>query len=50
MSNHENQEVLERFFEEELEHAEKRWPKLSQEQLENIAAYLAEKRFEEVAV
>ena len=46
MSNHENEEILERLFEEEYVAARKRWPDLDEEQVEKFAEYFAPLRFE----
>ena len=48
MSNHENEEILERLFEEEYVAARKRWPALDEEQVEKFAEYFARLRFEEL--
>ena len=47
MSNHHNEEARERLYEEEDVAARKRWPILSEEQVEKFAEYFARKRFEE---
>ena len=48
MSNHENEEILERLFEEEYVAARKRWPDLDGEQEEKFAEDFARLRFEEL--
>lgn len=47
MSNHQNEEFLERLYDEELHAVEKRWPTLPREQQEGFARWFANKRFEE---
>ena len=47
MSNHQNEEVLERLYDEEYVRIRKRWPTLSEEHTDKFAAYFAQKRFEE---
>ena len=47
MSNHQNEEILERLYDEEYVRIRKRWPMLSEEHTEKFAAYFAQKRFEE---
>ena len=47
MSNHENEEALERLYDEEYVRVRKRWPMLPEEHTEKFAEYFARKRFEE---
>jgi len=47
MSNHQNEELLERLYDEEYERVQARWPKLDEDQVGMYAAYFARKRFEE---
>lgn len=49
MSNHQNEEILENLYDEEYVRVRKRWPILSEEQVEKFAEYFARKRFEEEA-
>ena len=48
MSNHENEEILERLFEEEYVAARKRWPDLTEEQIYKFAEFFARLRVEEL--
>ena len=45
MSHNGNTELLLYFFEEEIEKVQKRFPKLTDAQIEHVAAKRAEKRF-----
>jgi hypothetical protein len=47
MSNHQNEEILERLYDEEWTRVRERWPKLDEDQVGMYAAYFARKRFEE---
>lgn len=48
MSNHENEEILERIYEEEYERLRKRYPQLNEASAEILAKYFAGKIFEEM--
>jgi len=48
MSNHENEEILERIYEEEYERLRKRYPQLNEASVEILAKYFEGKIFEEM--
>ena len=48
MSNHQNEERLERLCEEEYVAARERWPDLTEEQIYKFAEFFARLRFEEL--
>ena len=47
MSNQQNEEILERLYDEEWTRVRERWPKLDEDQVGMYAAYFDRKRFEE---
>ena len=48
MSNHENEEILERIYEEEYDRLRKRYPQFNEASVEILAKYFAGKIFEEM--
>jgi hypothetical protein len=48
MSNHENEEILERIYEEEYERLRKRYPQFNEASIEILAKYFATKIFGEM--
>ena len=48
MSNHENEEILERIYEEEYERLRKRYPQFNESSIEILAKYFAGKIFGEM--
>ena len=48
MSNHENEEILERIYEEEYTRLRKRYPQLNDASIEILAKYFAAKIFGEM--